>query len=1718
MVYDSKLFNIDPFYDDYDEDKKFLRILYRPGFGLQARELTQMQTILQSQIQRFGDHIFENGSKVVGCEISDQDVKFVRISNLTGSTSVTAAFDGNIIFNHTGTTAQTAKIVAALPGITNDDYGILFYQELSGATGDPGATSYDGTGFTHGTTIKATASNDNTTSLLFTITGPAGAVGPTITGTSIGTAKIVNVNQGIRYVDGFFVKSSQQSLPVNLKDTDGIRVFNDLTTKVGFNINRSTVSSTEDSTLTDPANGYYNYAAPGADRYKIDLVLGNVSFDPSSTATTGNEANFIETYRLVNDNVTKKEKYPDYSFLLDTLARRTYDESGNYTIRPFSLDFTGSNVGAAATSLTASLGAGKGYVLGYEIETIAPTNITVNKALNTGDLADDTPLETNMGNYVIAQFPFGTEGHTQGVFGESFDIEKQPLVILATGDNLQGPASSTGGCGTARIRQIDTEDSSANTFKVYLYDINMKSTSDGGTTAGFNDVQNIYREGAGATFPMFSLTADRVGNLNDPDLNTLLFEVDNVDKMNNIDDLDIFFKRARYFTNFSSGTKTFSRSDFGLNASGTDVIFAGSSSFSTIPNSSATVVFNREGKILPGQAKTKSSASQIEIDLTDNSITSAYVVANFRMQSTSPIREKAVTTKTITNQRIEGLTFSGQEMFQFLDGDVDVFEIVSITGQTGGNTPTGEDVDMTSFFDLDTGQRDNMYDFSRIVLKNEHQDTGVTAVDVTYKLFTRSGNEGPFIVNSYTPGISSSAIPEFVSPNTGKTTPLANVVDFRPDRDRSGLNFLTSPGNTSSGVSGSAADAKQFMPTRGIQDSKVEGSFFLPRIDKIVLSKDRNFRVVEGVASVNPQEPAELPDAMTLYTLRVNADTRGVDDVVPTKIENRRYTMRDIGDIERRVENLEFFTKLSLDEEDALNISITGDNNVEKFKNGVLVDSFEGHSVGDVSNQFYRASVDFENGELRPRFNSKSIGLTADSTFTAGITNSTAGGSNPSGLLTLDYTTEKYINQIFANTTIDPNPSNVYNFIGTMSIDPPSDSWYDDSVRPVVLANSEDQNDAWIADSNSSGFGTRWLDWASTWFGRSTVSQAYRDFDFSGFEDLSRKAKRRRVGKFIQSLLSRKRRRAKSRIKRSKPKTILTKINDKIVEQDVVRFIRSKTLNITAKGLRPNIRVYPFFDSIDVSTSCTPSGGSLGDAIKTDSDGTITLTFAIPAGTFKDGDKLFRLIDDSSNTAANSTTVAEAIYRVSGNQQEQNSGLLSTRSSSFQRETVKDERIFEDAKARDITRLGLNDLLAQQFSVSSYAYPSGLFVKSVDLFVSAKDATLPITVQIRPLTNGYPNPSKFLPFATSTVTAANVSTTSTMDPDTPTTFEFDSPVYLTPGDYCITVQTNGSEYKLWVGEEGEVRTGTTSDVISRAPYVGPIFESQNASAREANKTKFLAFRINKCKFTGKDQSAGNRLLTLKTLDSSGEYGTTDISVHEYHLDVGELTVPGTNITYQQQSRRTSGGSLVSLEDTEVNETLKFFDRKRRVVRPGSAGDFVLKATLSSDNDDISPIIDPSKVNIITIENDINAQQDKISFENFATPNGITNSELPAMRYISRQVNLEPGFESTEFTLRLEQQRPNTTSNIFAFLRVQGDDETNFEDKPFISLNAATAQSTTVQGEDEFISVDYTLTAGAITGSESPYSKFAVKIVMYDDNTFANVPKIRNMIAIAHGEV
>jgi hypothetical protein len=83
-------FNVNPYYDDFDEDKKFLRMLFKPGYAVQARELTQLQTILQKQVDRFGQHVFKNGSRVLGCQTFIQDATYINLSSSYASTDIVA--------------------------------------------------------------------------------------------------------------------------------------------------------------------------------------------------------------------------------------------------------------------------------------------------------------------------------------------------------------------------------------------------------------------------------------------------------------------------------------------------------------------------------------------------------------------------------------------------------------------------------------------------------------------------------------------------------------------------------------------------------------------------------------------------------------------------------------------------------------------------------------------------------------------------------------------------------------------------------------------------------------------------------------------------------------------------------------------------------------------------------------------------------------------------------------------------------------------------------------------------------------------------------------------------------------------------------------------------------------------------------------------------------------------------------------------------------------------------------------------------------------------------------------------------------------------------------------------------------------------------------------------------------------------------------------------
>jgi hypothetical protein len=73
-------FNLNPYYDDFDRSKGYYRILFKPGFAVQARELTQLQTQLQNQIASFGDHVFKNGSMVLGGNFTKVEVSYITVS------------------------------------------------------------------------------------------------------------------------------------------------------------------------------------------------------------------------------------------------------------------------------------------------------------------------------------------------------------------------------------------------------------------------------------------------------------------------------------------------------------------------------------------------------------------------------------------------------------------------------------------------------------------------------------------------------------------------------------------------------------------------------------------------------------------------------------------------------------------------------------------------------------------------------------------------------------------------------------------------------------------------------------------------------------------------------------------------------------------------------------------------------------------------------------------------------------------------------------------------------------------------------------------------------------------------------------------------------------------------------------------------------------------------------------------------------------------------------------------------------------------------------------------------------------------------------------------------------------------------------------------------------------------------------------------------------
>ena len=400
--------NVSPYYDDFSEASNFHRVLFRPAFSVQARELTQLQSILQNQIERMGSHFFKEGAMVIPGQAGiDLTFGFVKMqANFTDSGSVTHTLENYrtslVGVRLTGATTNTiAKVVNTIAAEGSDELTLFIKYESSGtpAGGTSNFTFADGENLKTGTALSYVSGG---TTYTFNINDP---IGTTKTLSATGTGSAAVVQKGIYYIRGTFVQCEQQTLILDKYD-------NQPSYRIGFSVTESLVTPEEDTSLLDNATGSTNYAAKGAHRLKYTLTLAKKNL------SSADDADFVELLTVENGIVQAKVRNTEYSVLEETLARRTFDESGNYIVRGFDIDMrehldTGLNggvftaeKGGDASKVAITLSPGKAYVKGFEISTIGQTVVPLNKARETEFLQNHSTT-FSAGNYLQVENVYG---------------------------------------------------------------------------------------------------------------------------------------------------------------------------------------------------------------------------------------------------------------------------------------------------------------------------------------------------------------------------------------------------------------------------------------------------------------------------------------------------------------------------------------------------------------------------------------------------------------------------------------------------------------------------------------------------------------------------------------------------------------------------------------------------------------------------------------------------------------------------------------------------------------------------------------------------------------------------------------------------------------------------------------------------------------------------------------------------------------------------------------------------------------------------------------------------------------------------------------------------------------------------------------------------------------------------------------------------------------
>lgn len=1520
--------NFDPYYDDFDAQKNFIKILFRPARPVQTRELTQLQSILQNQVSTFADNVFSDNTPILGAKIRvDFQYRYITVSNIVDSTGTIVSLTDLI-----GTDLANNVDANGNPDPTGIPAGIALVESV-----------YD-SGTEQVLYIKYRNGKFNVNDTLYVQTNTN--VSMTVATESFGVS--ASNDAGIMYTNGAFVVVNEQFTIVdNLTNTGSYYI--------GFELNPDNmyINSDMDSSLLDPANGTYNYTAPGADRLKYDLVLKAYDMTDQNIP-----ASFFSLITIENGEMTKDQSGQiEYGKILDLFARRTYDESGNYSIEDFPLRIE--NNPNDTTLLDLALEPGKAYVMGYEHEKDFTETIQTPKAR---DFFTETTADRyfEYGPWVEVGHAWDANGNKTDAISGNIDISKKPYCVLYSGAGGTGnPIPSAANkkiFNLVSLNRVQTGELVAylsgasgainllgSASSIVLTD--STGTPLTGAAAGWIDIEKHKGK------PIY-------GGVNRPSPIVELDESEVAVKRIVPSSATYEAIRSSTITSDAAGVATLNAPDVD-----TDFVTYSSGGLITATEGGAGIYIPATNYVVSNQV---GGISNVTINgLTPNATIHITYKVRIRNIQANPL------TKQLTRVPATGTTpMTADANGVIMLGQSDCVRLVTITDSNGA--------DVSSIAVFDNGQRDYYYDEGKI------SDLVPNATyNVAFEYYVHNGGGGYFSADSYP---TYEDIYDYTSEDGTVTYNLRNSIDFRrklSDAQSIGVDIIDSAG-------------APFI---------CDYEYYVPRIDKIILDKNGSFIVEQGIASRNPDEPdISNVDSMLLYTIAIPPYTFNPDDVIIEKSDNRRYTMRDIGNIDKRVENLEYYTSLNMLEKEAQDLKILAADGTTKFKNGIFVDNFESYDGSNKDSAEYRAVIHPEKGRLRGPFNVDHMTMyPVDDPTTAQARNIRINENT----VTLDYVEEVFVKQPHASESINVNPYAVFSWIGEIELTPSSDHWVDVITLPLIQRTFGnpvrrqvfDKWGAWqttwtgITSSTTSNWGLFWNRWTQTAVTRTTVQ--------------SRKG--------VRTIIT---------------PTVSKGTEHRVVSREVLPFMRARSVTFRASHMRPGIQLKAFFDGVDVSAYC--------NGLKTDAAGNAVGTFNLPAGKFTVGTKEFRLSDvDGENIST-----ATSHYTASGMLERHQTTVTTVFGSRITRTPIADSK---SSTATTVVRRRRRwyDPLAETFLVST-KNERGIYLSSIDLFFETADTSLPISIQIVETDNGYPS-QNIVPYSKVDLVASEVNTSS--DGSAATTFTFSDPVYLADGtEYAIVIMTNSTNYKAFKSTVGKVDL-ITGKGIAKQPYAGVFFTSQNASTWSADQMSDLKFTLKKCKFNvgtgthkistrktyiGVDATLdsttglpkfvrGDHLVRLNgsTVEHLGYISKVDYTQnHIYLVGRSALTINTNDVVYSYRYRRSvntwlyrgydyASSATVTLGETDRNHVMHalFYNTKVDMVTPegtsavskigfgGAAPSIAFTPTknhklpaltkisraageeatidvvLSTTDPNVSPIVSLQRTNLIAIEND-----------------------------------------------------------------------------------------------------------------------------------------------------